>query len=44
MIQRVMFWFYIGQFVFYALVAFAMFGLEQGLNGAKRGGRRPRDK
>jgi hypothetical protein len=35
-IERAMFLFYIGQFVFYALVAFAMFGLEQGLNSPKR--------
>jgi hypothetical protein len=40
MIEPAMFLFYIGQFVVYALVAFAMFGLEQGLNGPKR--RRPR--
>jgi hypothetical protein len=31
-----MIFFYLGQFVVYAIVAFAMFALEQGLNGPKR--------
>jgi hypothetical protein len=35
-ISGVMIFFYLGQFVVYAIVAFAMFALEQQLNGPKR--------